>query len=58
MNCPTGAIDSNRLLIYGERCLTYFNERPGVFPDWIEHSWHKCLVGCLECQRVCQTTSN
>ncbi|MBY9009740.1 MAG: hypothetical protein KGD74_07745, partial [Candidatus Lokiarchaeota archaeon] len=23
------------------------------FPDWIDPSWHNCLVGCLHCQKVC-----
>jgi epoxyqueuosine reductase len=52
-NCPTGAILEDRFLLRAERCITYFNERPGDFPEWIDPSWHTCLVGCLECQRVC-----
>jgi epoxyqueuosine reductase len=51
--CPTGAIVEDRFLIHAERCLTFFNEMPGTFPDWIESSWHHCLVGCLKCQQVC-----
>jgi len=23
------------------------------FPDWIDPSWHNCLVGCMHCQKVC-----
>jgi epoxyqueuosine reductase len=54
-SCPPGAIGSDRFLIYAERCLTFWNEKPKeiAFPDWMEDSWHRCLVGCLECQRVC-----
>jgi epoxyqueuosine reductase len=53
--CPTGAIDRDRFLLRAERCLTFLNEKPiGVpFPDWVDPSWHNCLVGCLRCQRVC-----
>lgn len=53
--CPTGAITSERFLIRAERCLTFSNEKPSqvAFPEWIDPSWHNCLVGCLRCQRVC-----
>lgn len=53
--CPTDAITSERFLLHAERCITYFNEKPGdhPFPDWVDPSWHDCLVGCLRCQRVC-----
>ena len=52
-NCPTGAIDGSRFLLRAERCLTYFNEEESEIPDWVESSWHNCLVGCLRCQDVC-----
>ncbi|MFX1288862.1 MAG: 4Fe-4S double cluster binding domain-containing protein [Promethearchaeota archaeon] len=54
-NCPTGTITSDRFLIHVERCLTYHNEHPAEvpFPDWIDPSWHNCLVGCMYCQKVC-----
>jgi epoxyqueuosine reductase len=53
--CPTGAIPTDRFLLRVERCLTYHNEQPQEvpFPDWIDPSWHNCLVGCLHCQYVC-----
>jgi epoxyqueuosine reductase len=53
--CPTGAIVSDRFLLHTERCLVFHNERPGSipFPGWIAPSSHRCLVGCLECQRAC-----
>lgn len=53
--CPTGAIDPGRFLLRAERCITFWNEQPkGVpFPEWLDRSWHNCLVGCLHCQRVC-----
>ncbi|MFX0018522.1 MAG: 4Fe-4S double cluster binding domain-containing protein [Promethearchaeota archaeon] len=53
--CPTGAIPTDRFLLRVERCITYHNEQPeGVpFPDWLDPSWHNCLVGCLHCQKIC-----
>jgi epoxyqueuosine reductase len=53
--CPTGAIDPDRFLLRAERCLTFLNEKPidVPFPEWVDPSWHNCLVGCLRCQRVC-----
>jgi len=53
--CPTGAIPEDRFLLRAERCLTFHNEHPVdvPFPDWIDPSWHNCLVGCLHCQKVC-----
>ena len=54
-NCPTGAISTDRFLLHVERCLTHHNEQPrGIpFPEWINPSWHNCLAGCLQCQKVC-----
>lgn len=52
-DCPTGAIDESRFLLRAERCLTFFNEEEAEFPDWVDSSWHNCLVGCLRCQDVC-----
>jgi len=51
--CPTGAITAGRFLLYGERCLTFHNERQGEFPAWIKPAWHNCMVGCLYCQKAC-----
>jgi epoxyqueuosine reductase len=53
--CPTGAITSERFLLHAERCVTFRNEKPGdvPFPEWIDPSWHNCLVGCLDCQTIC-----
>jgi len=51
--CPTGAIGTDRILLHAERCLTFANESPGAWPDWIPPSAHHCLIGCLRCQRAC-----
>jgi len=54
-SCPTSTITNDRFLIHVERCLTFHNEHPAEvpFPDWIDPSWHNCLVGCMLCQKVC-----
>jgi epoxyqueuosine reductase len=51
--CPTGAISSDRFLLHAEKCLSYHNESDKPFPDWIDPSWHNCLIGCMICQDVC-----
>ncbi|MFX1597031.1 MAG: 4Fe-4S double cluster binding domain-containing protein, partial [Promethearchaeota archaeon] len=53
--CPTKAIPTDRFLLRAERCITYHNEHPPEFPfpEWIDPTWHNCLVGCLHCQKVC-----
>jgi epoxyqueuosine reductase len=51
--CPTGAIRSERFLIYAERCMTYFSEREGLLPEAFGKVKRPCLVGCLACQMVC-----
>lgn len=52
-NCPTNAIREDRFLIDNERCLSYFNEFPGEFPEWMPLSAHNCLYDCLKCQSIC-----
>jgi epoxyqueuosine reductase len=51
--CPTKAIHEDRFLISGERCITFFNEKPGDFPEWIDQDWHNSLIGCMICQDIC-----
>jgi len=51
--CPTGAIAEERFLLHAERCLTYHNEAANDFPNWIDPSWHHCLIGCMRCQTIC-----
>jgi len=58
--CPTGAIPSDRFLLRTERCIVYHNEKKGnvPFPNWMDVSWHNCIVGCMHCQRVCPLNKN
>jgi epoxyqueuosine reductase len=51
--CPTGAIGSDRFQLHAERCITFHNERPEDFPEWLSPAWHNSLVGCMICQKVC-----
>lgn len=51
--CPTGAITGERFLLHAERCLTYHNEAANDFPNWVDPTWHHCLIGCMRCQIVC-----
>jgi epoxyqueuosine reductase len=51
--CPSGAIPEHRFLLRAERCLTYHNESPRPFPEWIEGTWHHTLMGCMQCQKAC-----
>jgi len=53
--CPSGAIPQDRFLLRVERCITYHNEKKGdiPFPDWLNDSWHNCIIGCMHCQRTC-----
>ena len=51
--CPSHAIAQDRFLLHAERCITFYNERTSPFPDWLSPSWHRCLVGCMVCQKAC-----
>jgi epoxyqueuosine reductase len=51
--CPTGAIAQDRFLLHAERCITFVNEWPEEFPEWVNPTWHNSLIGCMKCQLVC-----
>jgi len=53
--CPVGAIDPDRFLVRAERCITYWQEKPGdvPFPEGLDLSWLDQFVGCMRCQAVC-----
>jgi len=51
--CPAGAIVPDRFLVHAERCITFLNEWPEDFPEWVNPTWHNSLVGCTKCQLVC-----
>ncbi len=51
--CPTGAIPADRVLLRGERCIPHLHEQPGDWPAWLPAAAHRCLLGCLACQKAC-----
>jgi len=51
--CPTQAISADAIRISADRCMTFINENPDDFPDWIDRGWQQCLIGCMVCQDVC-----
>lgn len=51
--CPTGCIPYDGKIIDAERCLTYYNEHEGEWPEDLDPQGHNCLVGCLLCQERC-----
>jgi epoxyqueuosine reductase len=51
--CPTGAIDIERRLVNSDRCITFANESPGEFPDWLDEDAHNSITGCAKCQDCC-----
>lgn len=53
LKCPTGAIDPDEFQLRANRCLTYHNESTEPFSEWIDASWHHCLIGCMRCQMFC-----
>ena len=53
--CPAGAIDPERFMVRAERCITYWQEKPGdvPYPDQTDFSWQDQFIGCMRCQAVC-----
>jgi len=51
--CPTGAIDSERILLHAEKCYTLFSESPRPIPESFKPPSPKCIIGCLRCQELC-----
>ena len=51
--CPTGAIRRDQERIDWDRCITFYNETEGEFPDWIKEEFHNCIIGCNYCQVKC-----
>ena len=51
--CPAGAIPSDRFLLRAQYCVTFLNEFPGEWPEWVDPHWHNAIVGCMKCQSCC-----
>ena len=56
--CPTKAIDPDDSVIDAYSCLTFKNEFPGDFPDWINKDAHNCIIGCMKCQDCCPSNAH
>jgi len=53
-DCPGQAIPkTDSFVIDVERCISLYNEIPGVIPDWIPNTAHNALMGCMICQKNC-----
>ncbi|MFX0036586.1 MAG: 4Fe-4S double cluster binding domain-containing protein [Candidatus Hermodarchaeota archaeon] len=55
-NCPTNAIPSpsdENFVINAGRCISVYNEIPGIIPNWINQNAHNALIGCMRCQKQC-----
>jgi epoxyqueuosine reductase len=55
-NCPSNALEHGPWVNIN-KCITEYNEKDGIFPDWLRHEWHNCLVGCRRCQEICPHNS-
>jgi epoxyqueuosine reductase len=53
--CPANAIDPDRFMVHAERCITYWQEKPGdvSYPEELDFSWQDQFIGCMRCQDVC-----
>ena len=51
--CPTGCIPYDGTVIDASRCLTYYNEHEGDWPEDLDPGVHNSLVGCMRCQALC-----
>ncbi len=56
--CPNGCFAAGKFVVDASRCLTFLNEGPGEFPDWLEPGIHNAAVGCLRCQDACPENRN
>lgn len=51
--CPCGCIREENFVIDAPRCVTWYNERKGDFPEWMAPGTHNALLGCMRCQMSC-----
>jgi len=51
--CPCGCIREENFVIDAPNCITWYNERNGEFPHWMDPGIHNALLGCMKCQMSC-----
>jgi len=56
--CPMGAIAADRFLLHAEKCYTRFSESASPIPAGIYPPSPDCIIGCMECQRICPANKN
>jgi epoxyqueuosine reductase len=56
--CPNGCFSEGKFIVDASKCLTFLNEGPGDFPDWLGPECHNAAVGCLRCQDACPDNRN
>jgi len=52
-NCPSKALTHGTPWVNINKCITEYNEKEGVFPNWFHNEWHNCVIGCIKCQEIC-----
>jgi len=51
--CPNNCIREENFVIDAIKCITWYNERNGEFPEWMDPNIHNALLGCMKCQMFC-----
>lgn len=51
--CPHNCIREENFIIDAVKCITWYNEKKGEFPGWIDPEIHNALLGCMKCQMYC-----
>ncbi|UCG60740.1 MAG: hypothetical protein JSV52_10430 [Candidatus Zixiibacteriota bacterium] len=53
LECPCDCIREENFVIYAPKCITWYNEHKGEFPQWMDPNIHNALLGCMRCQISC-----
>ncbi|UCD64562.1 MAG: hypothetical protein JSW34_03760 [Candidatus Zixiibacteriota bacterium] len=51
--CPCDCIREENFVVDALKCITWYNERNGEFPGWMDPGIHNALLGCMKCQMSC-----
>jgi epoxyqueuosine reductase len=53
LECPCDCIREENFVIDAPKCISWYNERNGEFPGWMDPDIHNALLGCMKCQMSC-----
>ena len=53
LECPCDCIREENFVIDAPKCISWYNERNGEFPEWMDPAVHNALLGCMRCQMSC-----